>query len=610
MQNNSFTENIKKSYIKENLENARLIDYSLLKGTEGYLSVFYDELKESEIDGYPYASDFVTPDGTVYNGKEYESLTDEIKKNCRLRYHYLPYSHELYVGTTGSGKTTGCVEPQLRAISSQKNKPNLFITDPKGELFDRNAQHLKDNGYQTYVLNFKDFLHSDHWNPLLEIYDTQMKICSFSRNVTMRTGKLKEGLTLMGDREKFSTCWIEFDGMAFPDGESFEKYRNFEVDFIEAKVDSLLNQLANMMIEVQSRVDRTWETGAQNLLKGIIQCMLEDATDENSGFTRDMMNFRTIYQYYNALKTPILTQQTDLHNHHLLKNKSEKAKALLAVALGNAERTMMSYCGVFDTSTKDWFQGHIYSLTPDTTISLDNQKDKPFAIFLITRDYEKSDFQIAGLFTDWVYRQMVEKADRDGSDRALHFLLDEFGNIPRIENIENKISTARSRNIWFHLVVQSYAQIDNVYNVTSPLTATIIRDSCNSQIFLGAINYETKEIFSRDCGKHSIPSIDSVLKTDINTIVDVPLIPISSLDLVQPGEMYIKRFGLPIISSRYIRSYICAEHGDFKNFIGANGLNVCTPISEDSFSMDKFTFKELSKEKTYKKINPFIDDIF
>ena len=175
MNKSSIINKIRTKYIDENLESAKKINYTDLKENDGLTKVLYDDLPNCELNGYPIASDYVAPDGNAYSVADFAKLSEEKKAECRLRYYYLPYSHELYVGTTGSGKTTGCVEPQLRAVSSQKNKPNLFLTDPKGELFNRNARHLKNNGYEIFVLNFKNLVRSDKWNPLLEVYETKMK---------------------------------------------------------------------------------------------------------------------------------------------------------------------------------------------------------------------------------------------------------------------------------------------------------------------------------------------------------------------------------------------------------------------------------------------------
>ncbi len=595
MNRESVINKVTQDYIDQYLESAKKINYTDLKEKDGLTRHLYKDLPNTLINGYPIASDYVAPDGTAYSVAEFQTIPENLKKECELRYYYLPYSHELYVGTTGSGKTTGCVEPQLRAISSQKNKPNLFLTDPKGELFDRNAKHLKDCGYETFVLNFKDLIRSDRWNPLLEIYDIKMEVLAVGKNSVLRSGKPDANLSLVGAESEFKPQYIEYKGKAFPTEKAFDGYLQFEKDFLEARIDNELNQLANMMVKVQSSTDKSWEFGAQDLLKGLLQCMLEDAANPKSGFRRDMMTFRTLQMYYLAIKKEIFSDRgVTLGNHWLTKDKSEKTRALMATALGNAPNTMRSYCGVFDGAIKDWFQGHIFALTTNNTIDLSQESGKPFAVFLITRDYEKSDFLIAGLFIDWVYRQMIEHAENTKNSRAVHFLLDEFGNIPEIRDLENKISTARSRNIWFHLVVQSYKQIDVVYGADR---SVIIRDNCNSQIFLGAQNRNTKEIFSNECGKHSVPTLNSKLIVTDNTINEVPLIPVSALDNITPGQMYTKRLYMPVITSQFIRSYMCAENGTYKDFFNADGLKNCTPIAIESFTAPRFTYAKLVNKR-------------
>lgn len=601
----SITEKIIGDYVEQYLECSKKIDYTELTEKEGLVKVLYKDLPNTEIKGYPIASDFVAPNGTGYSVEDFGKLSEEEQKACELRFYYLPYYHELYVGTTGSGKTTGCVEPQLRAISSQKNKPNLFLTDPKGELFDRNAQHLKDNGYQLFVLNFKDLMRSDRWNPLLELYDTKMKFLAVGKGRKVLKNPVSAEYELMGSREDFSDdYYIAYDGKAFPNLETYELYLLYERDSLDAQIDSTLNQLVNVVIQVQSNTDKSWEYGAQDLLKGLIHCMLEEAIDPSSGFTRDMMTFYTLKRYYNILRRDCVDanerRKVPLESHWLMKNKSEKTLALMKIAMGNAPNTMRSYCGVFDGALKDWFQAHIFALTTGNTVNLSNF-DKPFAIFLITRDYEKSDFLIAGLFIDWVYRQMLEKAEKNKNIRALHFLLDEFANIPPIKDLENKIATSRSRNIWFHLVVQSYSQINAVYNEKQAL---IIRNNCNAQIFLGAQDMDSKQIFANECGKHNISSLKSKLNKEEPALCEVPLIPVSMLDLIKPGQIYTKRLYMPVITSQFIRSYICAKQGAFRDFTDANGLLKCTPFIIDPFSGDKYNFTKLNNKK-----KAYFDDV-
>lgn len=588
--NKSFiVKNIRKKYIEQYLENAQKMHYTELTEKEGVQKVFYDELPNKEMQGYPTASDMVAPDGTAYSMDEFQKLPENEKKKCRLRFYYLPCSHELYVGTTGSGKTTGCVEPQLRAISSQKNKPNLFLTNPKGELFDRNAKHLQDMGYKLFVLNFKDSARTDKWNPFLEAYDKQMELLDIGKGAVMRKGAIRKGLILAAPPDKFKENYIEYKGRAYPNNAYFEQAKRKERDEISATVAQLVNSLASMFIVVENTRDPSWEYGAQDLLRGLLLCMLEDATNFNSGFTRDMMSIKTMHEYYLALKLPVQSGQ-DLFEHKLIQNKTFDSVAHLCTALRNAPNTMRSYTGVFDGALKDWLQGHIFSITSNNTIDIDSAGDQPFAIFLITRDYDKSDNLVAGLAIDWVHRSLIKQAESGKNTRPMHFLLDEFGNIPRIKDFDNKISTSRSRKVWFHLFVQSYKQIENVYGEQ---VAQVVHDNCNTHAFLGSQSFATKKVFSEECGLHTVPSLQSKLQPDENALQEASILPLSQLDLIKPGEIYVKKLGTPLFLAQYIRSYVCENHGIFKK--NHNGLVELTPYSLETFSDPKFKYRALQR---------------
>ncbi|MEG2451023.1 MAG: type IV secretory system conjugative DNA transfer family protein, partial [Clostridia bacterium] len=343
MVKNSITDEIKSTYKQKYLENASKISYTDLQPKDKLTTVLYKDLPNTVIDGYPIASDYVGANGKVHSVSSFNKLSEEEKAKCNLRFHYLPFSHELCIGTTGSGKTTGCIEPQLRAISSQKNKPNIFITDPKGELFERNARHLDEQGYKIFVLNFKDITHSDKWNPLLELYEKKMKAYTLGDDCKMRIGKPNPDLILNGRLDEFNKRgYIEYDGHAFPNGDACDYYISFQRDFIEAEIDSLVNQFANLIIKVQSKNDASWEYGALQLVKGLVLCMLDDAVDPESGFTKDMMTLNTIQQYYVKLRSDLTNKKTEFDNHPLLANKSKNALIYLRIALNNAPNTMLS----------------------------------------------------------------------------------------------------------------------------------------------------------------------------------------------------------------------------------------------------------------------------
>lgn len=614
-----FTTQAREAFIDENLENSFVTDYRdpRLKGVETH---FYDELEDVEINAsFPFASDLVDEDGEVHTYEKYLKLPEEKKKSCRLRYSYMPNYHELYVGTTGSGKTTGCIEPQLRAICKQKNKPNVFVTDPKGEIFDHNARFLKEEGYNVFVINFKDFSKTDCWNPLLEIYEAAVAINEVGKGHRYVKGRVPDSLEKVANCGDFEGGYYEYKGKAFATKEDIDRFLAVETYIAQSHVSTLTNQFATAILPTKSTKEPAWEEGARGFLFGIIMGMAEDAANPRKGMTAERFTIKTIYDIFNVLRLSVLPHtpmETQTMAARFLEGKSKLVCDKIDTVLHSADGTRKGYFSTFDSRLVGWFQYHIYTLTAATTIDISSD-EKPFAIFVATRDYEKSDFEIAGIFIDWVYRQTLIKAEASPKDernmpttRDVHFLLDEFGNIPAIPSFENKIATARSRKIWFHLIVQSYEQIELVYGKE---TAPVIIDNCNQQTFLGSQSFATKKRFSEECGRRSVENLDAMLTTQgrvNNNLQEVAVVPISRLDLIKPGELYAKRIYTPAIKSAFIRSYNASEIGYYAHFKDPNAIRDIAPLNLIVADDAEHTYLMVAKpgNSYISKVKPAQDD--
>ena len=73
-------------------------------------------------------------------------------------------SHSLIIGATGSGKTYCIVNPLVHILA--KKGESMVITDPKGEIYENNANFLRDRGYNILLLNFRNPQKGNMWNPL------------------------------------------------------------------------------------------------------------------------------------------------------------------------------------------------------------------------------------------------------------------------------------------------------------------------------------------------------------------------------------------------------------------------------------------------------------
>ena len=102
------------------------------------------------------------------HGEQYQVLSN--KKGIILAEdNYLPVDKRgnvnvLVVGGSGSGKSASYSIPNAYQMLG-----SYVFTDPKGELYDRTAGFLKQNGYKIKVLNLVHPQYSDGYNPLMHI---------------------------------------------------------------------------------------------------------------------------------------------------------------------------------------------------------------------------------------------------------------------------------------------------------------------------------------------------------------------------------------------------------------------------------------------------------
>ena len=72
-------------------------------------------------------------------------------------------AHTLVIGSTGSGKTQAIIMPSIKL--SIEAEESILVNDPKGEIYERLANKLKKENYQTIVLDFADSRYGNNWNP-------------------------------------------------------------------------------------------------------------------------------------------------------------------------------------------------------------------------------------------------------------------------------------------------------------------------------------------------------------------------------------------------------------------------------------------------------------
>ena len=172
-----------------------------------------------------------------------------------------------------------------------------------------------------------------------------------------------------------------------------------------------------------------------------------------------------------------------------------------------------------------------------------------------------------------------------------YFILDEFGNFPPIKDFDVAISASGGRNIYFILILQSYAQLDNVYGKN---VSVIIRDNLNVHVFLGSNNPTTLEEFSRECGEYTRISPMSALsgtrgEMENFNVETLRMMPKSELSSLETGECIVTEAKAGyVLYSKMERYYLCDE---FANLPLAKDTDYVSPVNP--LELKYYYFKEM-----------------
>ena len=508
----------------------------------------FSKLAEEEKDGVPVYA--------VYNSKK-----NDVDINL------MNPVHSIIIGSTGSGKTTTYINPVIQILAQTAAKSSMVITDPKGELFQLHSGMLNELGYKTMVLDLRDPYSSFRWNPLQDIYERYQQYLHTGDEIFRHKDSVGEyELKLYDPQEAYTDVWYEFEGTAYAD-------RNDLIGIIKTKKQRLyddlyedLNDLITVLCPIESKDDPVWEKGAKNIIMACALGMLEDSEEPALEMTGDKYNFFNINKAIGNSEDGF----AQLKQYFAGRPKLSKAASLSRQVLSSPEDTLNSYMSIAMDKMSLFHDEGICALTSATDIDPQKIAEEPTALFLKIPDEKDTRHALAALFILSIYKALIKFASQREDlslPRSVYFLMDEFGNMPRIDKFEKMITVGRSRKIWFHMVVQSFAQLDNVYGKS---VAEIIKSNCGMKMFIGSNDIETCEEFSKLCGNYSV-SVSSVSASTQNTstgemnvstsVQQRPLIYPSELQRLNnktsTGNAIIVTFGNYPLKTKFTPSYKC-----------------------------------------------------
>lgn len=422
-------------------------------------------------------------------------------KKKELEVNLAPPMHSLIIGSTGSGKTTAFINPMIQILGASAAGSSMICTDPKGELFQLHSKILQERGYQVMVLDLRDPYSSFRWNPLEELYDRYQRYLHTGDDIYRRTDNAAEsGLELKNPIQEYGECWYEYEGRAYAGRRQLLNEIRTARQKIYDEVYEDLNDLISVICPVESKDDPVWEKGARSIIMAVCLGMLEDSEFPELEMTREKFCFFNVNKAIGNSDNNF----EELRSYFKGRDPLSKAVNLSKQVLSAAENTLASYMSIAFDKLSMFNDEGLCALTSATDIDPRIFAEKPTALFLKIPDEKDTRHALAAVFVLCIYKALIKAASARADlslPRNVYFILDEFGNMPKIDKFDKMITVGRSRKIWFNMVVQSYAQLNNVYGDT---VADIIKSNCGMKMFIGSNDIDTCKEFSELCGNMTV----------------------------------------------------------------------------------------------------------
>ena len=367
--------------------------------------------------------------------------------------------HALIVGTTGSGKTTGFVDQNIAILGRSKGKPSMIIADPKKELYEKHAKQLESEGYTISTLDLREPYSSARWNPMQVLIRRIRQVRELQNDLKQEDGK-------------YYACGEVF----LSHGDARTRVQELKDEIFENAMD-----LVYTLCPVQNKDQPTWEEGARNLIFGLLLAFCEDVISGKM----DEKQLLLFNLYHNITK--YCSEDTTALKKYLLEGREEfsKVRGLVNTVLITSDKTLTSYLSEVNSYMQQLADDGILSMTSANDIDIANMDESPNALFVIVPDERFTRHRFVTLFLTQTYKELVEKANSNLRKkqtstailkRRAYFILDEFGNLPKMENIEGMVTVGRSRGIRYMFVLQSFSQLNAKYGRD---IGDIVKTNCN-----------------------------------------------------------------------------------------------------------------------------------
>lgn len=385
--------------------------------------------------------------------------------------------HNLIIGSTGSGKTEMIVQPMVKVLA--KKGESMIITDPKGEIYEKNAVELREKGYNIVLLNFRDPQQGNCWNPL----------------------SLPYNLYKSGNQDK--AC-------------------------------ELLDDLAlNILYDESSKnQDPFWEKTSADYFAGLALGLFEDAKEEEINL--NSINLMT------TVGEEKIAGTTYIKEYFSYKDPAGPAYVNASSTLMAPSDTKGSILSVFKQKIKLFAsRENMSEMLSHSDFNMDDIGRQKTAVFIVVQDEKKTYHSLVTIFLKQCYETLIRVAQECGGKLPYrtNFILDEFANMPPLKDVTTMVTAARSRAMRFSFIIQNFAQLYEVYGKENGET---IKGNCGNIVYLISSELSALEEISKMCGEVKSKEKDKTASTPLVTVSDLQRLPKWTMILIRIRMMPFK----------------------------------------------------------------------
>lgn len=311
---------------------------------------------------------------------------------------------------------------------------SFMVTDPKGEIFEKTAANVSKRGYQLICLNLRDLGKGETWNPLSLPYDYYHK------------------------------------------GE-------------KGKAIEMLSEIARMLAG-HKEDDPFWSNSTADILTGLMLVLLESGEKSEC----HIKSVLSIWEQYLSERDAFIKRIKDTYGKTVITRKFASLDNESNKTVGSIESLVATALNKISANEE-----FVEFLSQDG-LKFDLITEQKTAIYLIIPDENQFYHFIASLFMEQLYEVLIKEAQKNNSFKLkirMNYIIDEFANIPVMQNMDSMITAGRSRNIRFNLIVQSKMQLEDRYGAV----ASVICDNCNNWVYLYSKDYGLLSEISKLCGE-------------------------------------------------------------------------------------------------------------